>query len=131
VIFTNETDGEDFPAVKYRSTDVNYNYERDTLRGAMPARTDTATDVHQALVAFRLIQRVHAEELLPEEFQIVRAVLEQTLRLAREKAATDEIRASARETVRLAADAQRLVREGGVARQADAVVSTKGGVFIK
>jgi hypothetical protein len=85
--------------------------------------------VHQALAAFRLAQRAHAEEYLGREFDPVREALDRTLRLAREKAAIDVIRESARETVELASAAERLLRESAVARQADTTSLNKEGAF--
>jgi hypothetical protein len=111
-----------FPDIPYRASDTPYNYERDTLRGALSSDGEAITDVHQALSAFRLAQRAHVETLLPEDFLILKQALERTLDLARESAAVAEVRAAARETVRLAVGAERLVRQGDVTRSADAAV---------
>lgn len=127
VIFQN-ADDKDFPAVQYESNAIPYNYERDTLRDARSSDSQVSTDVHQALAAFRLLQRVNAEEVFPAGFEITRRLLDNTLRLAREMAAPEEIRASARETVRLAADAERFVHQERVAREAAVSVRAKGGV---
>jgi hypothetical protein len=127
VVLQSQVHGEDFPGISYRAGATPYNYERDTLKGIHAAKSNVQTDVHQALAAFRLAQRAHAEEYLGREFNPVREALDRTLRLARERAAGAVIRASARETVELASAAERLLREGVVARQADAASLDKEG----
>ena len=127
VVLQNEARGEDFPQISYRTSETPYYYERDTLDGILGAKNKVGTDVHQALAAFRLAQRAHAEEYLGREFDPVREALDRTLRLAREKAAVEVIRESARETVELASAAERLLRESAIARQADAANLNKRG----
>ena len=129
VVLQNEARSEDFPQISYRTSETPYNYERDTLEGILGAKDKVRTDVNQALAAFRLAQRAHAEEYLGREFDPVREALDRTLRLAREKAGVEVIRESARETVELASAAEKLLRESAVARQADATILNKEGAF--
>jgi len=129
VVLQNEVHGEEFRKISYRTSETPYHYERDTLDDALAAKGKVRTDVHQALAAFRLAQRAHAEKYLGTEFEIIRQALDRTLRLAREKGTAEEIRVAARETVELASAAERLLREGALARQADAASLNKGGAF--
>ena len=129
IVLENKPTGELFPSVRF---DVaSYYYERDTLSHAISGRAESPTRVHQALSAYRLAQRVHADQFAPAEFDSARLALDQTLRMARAGAAPDEIDAAAQQVVRLAADAESVVRQRALAGDLDSVVLNRRGVTIK
>jgi len=86
----------------------------------MSARTHVVTEVHQAFAAFRLAQGARSDTTQQQAFEAARGAWEETLQLARENADQAQIRAAARETVRLAAHAESLVQDNALDRRAEA-----------
>jgi len=98
----------DLRPIEDRGVPPTYNYERDTLAGTKRAGGPVSTDVAQAIAAVRLAQRAEAGRFASDRFGAARLSLETTLRLSREKTSPDALSTQARQTVRLAAEAQHL-----------------------
>jgi len=78
----------------HRGSGIACNYEGARLDRATFARVEIP-DLKQALTAFRLAQRARLDAVLPEDFENLQQLLNETLRLARTNAAVDEVRESA------------------------------------
>ena len=97
-----------FPESPAEMEGRSYNYERSSLVGAKQASGPVHSTVKQAFTAVRLAERAGAITLAPEELRAARKSLQVTLELSRHGAAPKGVDEQARQTVELAATAQRL-----------------------
>lgn len=92
----------------YPNTTERYNYERDTLAGVTEASGAVDTEVQQAWTAVRLAQRSGASQYAKAELARAETALDATIKVSQEGSGGDVIENQARETVRLAVEAQHL-----------------------
>jgi hypothetical protein len=88
-----------------------YNFDRSSLSGVKESKGRNYSDVRQAFTAVRLARRAGAATMAAPELAQAQSALDKTLTLLHDRKNRDEIAAQARQTVRLAVDAQRLAQD--------------------
>jgi hypothetical protein len=105
----------------------HYNFNRSTLQGAKEARGKVDTDVRQAFIAVRLALRAGAASFASKEYADAQHALEETLALWRQRSSAADFVVQARNTVRIAAAAQRLAENRALQESLSGLEGSGGG----